>query len=76
MTLPEASVFMMLEARVDMVRPADDSLSPLIVDVAVPPVVSIAVADIPAEKVDDALVPCTTRKPVVVAPPKMVSPPA
>ena len=70
MTLPLASVFNMDERSVAMVRPFDDNLKPESVEDAV---VLSADADIPLVKVEVAA-PCTVRKPVVVAPPKVVRP--
>src|SRR3989344_1501892 len=74
--LPDASVSnaSLQEMREETVNPPEDTRSPRIVDVADPPVVSMDVADSPAANVDVAAVPCTTRKPVVVAPPEMVRP--
>jgi len=60
------------QSSVAMLRPLPSMTRPLIVDVAA--VASMLVTCIPAAKVDDAAVPCTTRNPVVVAPPKIVSP--
>ena len=56
----------------EIVSPFDDNLNPASVDDAE---VLSADAERPLEKVEVEL-PCTVRKPVVVAPPLTVSPPA
>jgi len=77
-TLPDESVCRSAldaeQSSVAMLRPLPSMTRPLIVDDAV--VASMLVTCIPAAKVDVAAVPCTTRNPVVVAPPNIVSPPA